>query len=45
MILQNQAILQNAALIVFLERNRRWFWLKLSDWSGSHHTRALQGAD
>jgi hypothetical protein len=45
MILQNQAILQNAALIVFLERNRRWFWLKLSDWSGSHHPRALQGAD
>jgi len=34
-----------AALIVFLKCNRRRFWLKSSDWSGSHDPRALQGAD
>jgi hypothetical protein len=31
MILQNHTILQSAALIVFLKRNRRQLWLKLSD--------------
>jgi hypothetical protein len=45
MILQNQTILQNAALIVFLKRNRRWFWSKLGNWSCSHDPQALQGAD
>jgi hypothetical protein len=42
--MQNQTILQNAALIVFLKPNRRWFWSKLGDWSCSHDPQALQGA-